>query len=160
MHLLLSPNMHAPRSYLATHPLEACVRWRSSRKYSDAAICDYETRIECAENAREEADARRHVITDAWAQVERHLQAADLSAADVRSAFSRILLDGSGQLSLGPLSHSLPSFSHQHPLQRAQMPPSRLTTSNPPHSKFVLTWIIYHFSSRYPVLEYSFATPS
>src|ERR1700722_2403769 len=51
------------------------------------------------------------------------LQAADHSAADVRSGFSRILLDGSSQLSLGPLSQSLPSFSHQHPLQPAQLPP-------------------------------------
>src|SRR3984957_11992721 len=93
----------------------------------EAAIRDYETRIERTENAREEADARRCVITDAWAQVERHLQAADLSAADIRSAFSCILSAGSGQLSLGPLSHSLPSFSHQHPLQPIRMPP-------PPHA--------------------------
>jgi len=32
---------------------------------SEAAIRDYETRIERAENAREEADAQRRVITDA-----------------------------------------------------------------------------------------------
>ena len=95
---------------------------------SEAAIRDYETRIERAENAREEADARRRVVTDAWAQVERHLEATDISAAEIRTSFSRILFDGSGQLSLGTLSQSLPSFSHQHPLQPAQMPPP------PPHA--------------------------
>jgi len=79
---------------------------------SEAAIRDYETRIERAENAREEADARRRVITDAWAQVERHLQAADLSAADIRSAFSCILSDGSGQLSLAMAS--VQHFTNPH----------------------------------------------
>src|SRR3984957_8156609 len=78
----------------------------------EATICDYETCIEHTENAREEADARRCVITDAWAQVEHHLQAADLSAADIRSAFSCILLDGSGQLSLAMAS--VQHFTNPH----------------------------------------------
>ncbi|KAL4067209.1 hypothetical protein V8B97DRAFT_1874054 [Scleroderma yunnanense] len=66
-------------------------------------IADLEARVERAEVARDEADARRRLITEAWEELHRYLGILDLRAQDARADFSRIVAEGGGPLVLAPI---------------------------------------------------------
>ncbi|KAF8128161.1 hypothetical protein EV363DRAFT_1170810 [Boletus edulis] len=60
-------------------------------------------RAERAERARDEADARRRVLSDAWEELSRYLTVLELRAADARAGFTRLVAEGGGQLVLAPV---------------------------------------------------------
>ncbi|KAG9309785.1 hypothetical protein JVU11DRAFT_10159 [Chiua virens] len=66
-------------------------------------IAECETRADRAEHARDEADARRRVLSDSWDELNRYLHLIELRAADARAGFSRLVADGGGQLVLAPV---------------------------------------------------------
>jgi hypothetical protein len=66
-------------------------------------VCDYEARLERAEQARDEAEARKRVITDTWAQLDKYLAGIEFRAADARAGFARIVAEGGGQLVLASI---------------------------------------------------------
>ncbi|KAH7923175.1 hypothetical protein BV22DRAFT_602589 [Leucogyrophana mollusca] len=59
--------------------------------------------LERAERARDEADARRRILSESWAELDRYLSVIELRAADARAGFSRIVAEGGGQLVLAPI---------------------------------------------------------
>ncbi|KAF9237000.1 hypothetical protein BU15DRAFT_49314 [Melanogaster broomeanus] len=66
-------------------------------------IAECEARADRAEHARDEADARRRVLTEAWDELNRYLNVIELRAADARAGFARLVADGGGQLVLAPI---------------------------------------------------------
>ena len=66
-------------------------------------IAECEARADRAEHARDEADARRRVISDAWEELHRYLAVVELRAADARAGFARLVAEGGGQLVLAPV---------------------------------------------------------
>ena len=60
--------------------------------------------VQLAEQARDEADARRRVLMEQWAELDRHLNVMEIRAADARAGYSRIVAEGGGQLVLAPIS--------------------------------------------------------
>ncbi|KAF7416042.1 hypothetical protein PC9H_002786 [Pleurotus ostreatus] len=57
-----------------------------------ALILEYEERVAEAEQARDEAEARRRMVVDNWQQLERYLQGLEFHASDARAGFARISL--------------------------------------------------------------------
>ncbi|KAI6121966.1 hypothetical protein F5141DRAFT_547974 [Pisolithus sp. B1] len=98
----------------------------SSAPISDVTrrcIEDAELRIERAELARDEADARSRVITEAWEELNRYLTRLDFHSQDARAGFARIMAEGGGQLILAPIP--VPGSHHSHYQQPAlHTPPS------------------------------------
>ncbi|KAF9224641.1 hypothetical protein BS17DRAFT_85589 [Gyrodon lividus] len=66
-------------------------------------IAECEARADRAEHARDEADARRRVLTEAWDELNRYLHVIEIRAADARAGFARLVADGGGQLVLAPI---------------------------------------------------------
>lgn len=62
------------------------------------AIMDCEHRIQLAEQARDEAEARRRVLMEAWVELDRYLGVIEIRAADARAGYTRIVAEGGGQL--------------------------------------------------------------
>ncbi|KAF7433861.1 hypothetical protein PC9H_005827 [Pleurotus ostreatus] len=75
-----------------------------------ALILEYEERVAKAEQARDEAEARRRMVVDNWQQLERYLQGLEFHASDARAGFARIVADGGGPLVLADLN-ALPAAS-------------------------------------------------
>ncbi|KZT67049.1 hypothetical protein DAEQUDRAFT_428917 [Daedalea quercina L-15889] len=80
------------------------------------AILDAEARVERAEVARDDAEARLRVIQEAWTELNHYLNTTEVRAADARMSFSRIVADGGGQLVLVPV-HAAGSSSALPPSQ-------------------------------------------
>ena len=59
---------------------------------------EFEERATRAEQARDDAEARKRVLTDTWAQLDSYLVAVSDAAADARAGYSRIVSEGGGQL--------------------------------------------------------------
>ena len=78
------------------------------------AILECEARADRAEHARDEADARRRVLSDAWEELNRYLHVVELRAADARAGFARLVAEGGGQLVLAPVP--LPGYLAQPPI--------------------------------------------
>ncbi|KAI9460068.1 hypothetical protein HD554DRAFT_1597943 [Boletus coccyginus] len=74
-------------------------------------IAECEARADRAEHARDEADARRRVLSDAWEELNRYLGVVELRAADARAGFARLVAEGGGQLVLAPVP--LPGYFPQ-----------------------------------------------
>ncbi|KAF8555007.1 hypothetical protein OG21DRAFT_962239 [Imleria badia] len=66
-------------------------------------ITECEARADRAEHARDEADARRRVLSDAWEELNRYLAVVELRSADARAGFARLVAEGGGQLVLAPV---------------------------------------------------------
>ncbi|KAI6001561.1 hypothetical protein F5J12DRAFT_236529 [Pisolithus orientalis] len=95
----------------------------SSAAISDVAqryIQEAELRAERAELARDEADARSRVITEAWEELHRYLATLDFRSQDARAGFARIMAEGGGQLVLAPP----PAFGSHHSHYPLHTPPS------------------------------------
>lgn len=90
-------------------------------------IQDCEARVERAELARDEAEARKRVLMDTWAQLDKYLGVVELRAADARQGFARIVAEGGGQLVLAtiPVAGQPGSFPPSHSMSQANfnMPP-------------------------------------
>ncbi|RDB30421.1 hypothetical protein Hypma_007014 [Hypsizygus marmoreus] len=65
-----------------------------------AIILAYEERATRAEAQRDEAEARRALIADNWAQLNQHLASLDAAATDARHGFARVVHEGGGPLVL------------------------------------------------------------
>jgi hypothetical protein len=90
------------------------------------AIVDCEHRIHVAEQARDEAEARRRVLMEAWVELDRYLGVIEIRAADARAGYNRIVAEGGGQLVVAniPLPGQPPSHNHQNPSISAMPPPA------------------------------------
>ncbi|KII83324.1 hypothetical protein PLICRDRAFT_180581 [Plicaturopsis crispa FD-325 SS-3] len=101
------------------------------------AVVDAEARVLAAERARDEADVRRRIVTEAWGELERYLQVVDIRSADARAGFARIVQDGGGHLVLSPipLPGAQPTSSHRShrmpPMHALPLPPP--PNANPRH---------------------------
>ena len=104
-----------------------------------SALLDYEARIENAEMARDESEHRRRVIAENWMQLERHLQFLEVHAADARTSFSRMLLEGGGPLVLASIPHLpiTPLFTSQSPSHHTlgMPPPSHVSRHHIPSGR-------------------------
>ncbi|OCH85157.1 hypothetical protein OBBRIDRAFT_807738 [Obba rivulosa] len=67
-------------------------------EYALKVVTECETRIERAEIARDEADARLRAVQDAWSELERYLGTLAVRAADARTNFSRLVAEGGGPM--------------------------------------------------------------
>ncbi|OBZ65044.1 hypothetical protein A0H81_14959 [Grifola frondosa] len=85
-------------------------------------ILDCEARIERAEQARDEADARLRLVQEAWIELDRYLTASVVRSTDARTAFSRLVADGGGPL-LVLSSSSHPVQNSTQSLPSMQLPP-------------------------------------
>lgn len=56
-------------------------------------IMDYEARIERAERARDDTEARLLAVQDAWSQLDRYLASLEYRTHDARAVFTRLLDD-------------------------------------------------------------------
>ncbi|TFK18808.1 hypothetical protein FA15DRAFT_660411 [Coprinopsis marcescibilis] len=134
----------------------------SATGISDGAarvIRELEERVNSAEMARDEAEARRRMMQEQWLQVEGQLNTLEYRSQETRQSFSRIMKDGGGPLILssfplpvgppGTLTHitampppAIPSSKHssRHASSRSQghntffpphfsLPPAPGTTS-------------------------------
>ncbi|KII85313.1 hypothetical protein PLICRDRAFT_179039 [Plicaturopsis crispa FD-325 SS-3] len=82
-----------------------------SAEESARLAMEAETRVEMADRARDEANGRRRIIMESWAELERYLQVIDIRAADARTNFGRIVQEGGGHLVLSPI----PLIPSPHP---------------------------------------------
>ncbi|KAH0839429.1 hypothetical protein J3R83DRAFT_204 [Lanmaoa asiatica] len=94
------------------------------------AIAECETRADRAEHARDEADARRRVLSDAWEELNRYLHVVELRAADARAGFSRLVAEGGGHLVLAPVP--LPGYHPQAVVQTPSAPSPAIMLVPPP----------------------------
>jgi len=76
-------------------------------------LMDFEDRAVRAESARDEAEARKRVLIDTWAQLESYLLAVSDAAADARAGYARIVSDGGPQLVLP----QIPTLSGPHTIR-------------------------------------------
>lgn len=88
---------------------------------------DYEQRVQQAEVARDEAEARRRVLSENWEEMNRFLNLVEARAADARAGFARIVTEGGGQLVLPDIP--IPGQHHHHQLNH---PNQGLTIMPPP----------------------------
>ncbi|RDB14976.1 hypothetical protein Hypma_016162 [Hypsizygus marmoreus] len=68
-----------------------------------AIILAHEESATRAEAQRDEAEARRALIADNWAQLNQYLASIDAASTDARLGFARIVLEGGGPLVLSPI---------------------------------------------------------
>lgn len=104
-------------------------------------ILQHDDRAYRAEVARDEAEARRRVLTESWMELDRYLAVVEHRAVDARAGFHRIVSEGGGQLILtniplpGQPSHPtgpfVPPSSHQH---HPMMPPPSSIHQSSRHS--------------------------
>lgn len=66
-------------------------------------ITEYEHRVHLAEQARDEAEARRRVFMEHWTELDRYFGALANCAADARAGYSRTVAEGGGQLVLATI---------------------------------------------------------
>ncbi|KAG8218141.1 hypothetical protein J3R82DRAFT_3678 [Butyriboletus roseoflavus] len=96
------------------------------------AITDGEARADRAEHARDEADARRRVLSDNWEELNRYLHLIELRAADARAGFARLVTEGGGQLVLTPVP--LPGYHPQTVVHTPSAPSPAIMLVPPPRS--------------------------
>ncbi|KAF8870735.1 hypothetical protein BD779DRAFT_510911 [Infundibulicybe gibba] len=83
-------------------------------------LLEYEDRARRAEQARDEADARRRMLADNWVQLDRYLANIELRAADARTGYARAVAEASNPIITGPsgvgisTSNSMPPPSSRH----------------------------------------------
>jgi hypothetical protein len=87
-------------------------------------LMDFEDRAVRAEVARDEAEARKRLLMDTWAQLESYLAAVSEAAADARAGYGRIVFEGGGQLVLGQIP-TLPGGAMPPPSARHRVPAGR-----------------------------------
>ncbi|KIM53841.1 hypothetical protein SCLCIDRAFT_31579 [Scleroderma citrinum Foug A] len=75
----------------------------SSPNPTDHLIADLEARVERAESARDEAEARRQLFSDHWDELHRYLGTLDIHAHHARSSFARTVAEAGGTLVLAPI---------------------------------------------------------
>lgn len=93
-------------------------------------IQDYEARIDRAENAKEDAEARLLAIYNAWTQLDRYLASSEHRTSDARAAFSRLLDDRSTRPVFPVTVRGLPD--HLQPFQLSPPASSRAPSSRTP----------------------------
>jgi hypothetical protein len=103
------------------------------------AIMDCEHRIQLAEQARDEAEARRRVLMEAWVELDRYLGVIEIRAADARAGYTRIVAEGGGQLVVAniPLpgqQAGVAHHAHANPTISVMPPPSHPSRSHHPSS--------------------------
>jgi hypothetical protein len=88
-------------------------------------IAEYEHRVYLAEQARDEAEARRRVFMEHWTELDRYFSAIENRAADARAGYSRIVAEGGGQLVLATIPLPGPQTPHntQNPSMVVMPPP-------------------------------------
>lgn len=93
------------------------------------SIAESEHRAFLAEQARDEAEARRRLLMEHWTELDRYFSVIENRAADARAGYSRIVAEGGGQLVLatiplpGPQSGSQTPRSIQNPGVVVMPPP-------------------------------------
>ncbi|KIK97530.1 hypothetical protein PAXRUDRAFT_214371 [Paxillus rubicundulus Ve08.2h10] len=103
------PNTNNGNGNSPTHPISEQVH---------RVIAECEARADRAEHARDEADARRRVLTEAWEELNRYLQVIEIRAVDARAGFARLVAEGGGQLVLTPI----PILGQQQPVHTPSAP--------------------------------------